>query len=391
MHKLAIISTHPIQYNAPLFKMLRERNNVAIKVFYTWSQSESGKKFDPGFGRNIEWDIPLLEGYEYSFSANIAKIPGTHHFNGINNPNLISEIVDWKPDAILVYGWSFKSHFKLLRYFKGKIPVLFRGDSTLLDESNGIKKILRRLFLKYVFLHVDIALYVGEANRKYFKANGLKNEQLFFMPHAIDNARFNFNEENNAKAIDLRNSLSIKPSEIIFLFVGKLETKKQPNLLAKAFVECKSPNAQLVFVGNGILEEELIKEYKSNKNIHFLGFQNQSLMPAIYAMCNVFVLPSSGPGETWGLAINEAMAAGKAIITSDACGASYDLIKNNENGFIFPKNNFELLKSKIAYFIDNEIKIIKMGINSNKIIQDYSYLNDCIALETVVKKCCTIK
>ena len=69
MEKLAIISTHPVQYNAPFFKLLTERNNIKIKVFYTWSQSENNKKYDPGFDRIIAWDIPLLDGYEYEFAG----------------------------------------------------------------------------------------------------------------------------------------------------------------------------------------------------------------------------------------------------------------------------------------------------------------------------------
>ncbi len=89
MKRLAIITTHPIQYNAPLFKLLSKRNNISIKVFYTWGEAVLQKKYDPGFGKTIEWDIPLLEGYEYTFVENTAKKPGSHHFSGIDNPRLI--------------------------------------------------------------------------------------------------------------------------------------------------------------------------------------------------------------------------------------------------------------------------------------------------------------
>ena len=95
MKRLAIITTHPIQYNAPFFKLLAERKTIEIKVFYTWSQSKESVKYDPGFGKNIEWDIPLLEGYNYSFVKNIASNPGSDHFNGIQNPTLLSEIKNW--------------------------------------------------------------------------------------------------------------------------------------------------------------------------------------------------------------------------------------------------------------------------------------------------------
>ena len=137
MKRLAIITTHPIQYNAPWFKLLSQRKNIHIKVFYTWGQIENTAKFDPGFGKEISWDIPLLEGYEYTFVTNTSKDPGSHHFNGIINPSLVDDIESWNADAILIFGWSFKSHLKVLRYFKGKKTNIFRGDSNLLDESTN--------------------------------------------------------------------------------------------------------------------------------------------------------------------------------------------------------------------------------------------------------------
>ena len=67
--RIAIITTHPIQYNAPLFQLLAERNIVSIKVFYTWEQSKDGE-YDPDFGQHRNWDIPLLAGYDFEFVKN---------------------------------------------------------------------------------------------------------------------------------------------------------------------------------------------------------------------------------------------------------------------------------------------------------------------------------
>ena len=131
MKKIAIITTHPIQYNAPWFKMLALADSVDLKVFYTWSQAKEKVK-DKTFGREIKWDIPLLEGYNYEFVKNISKNPGSNQWNGIDNPDLIPKVKSFDPDSILVFGWKMKSHFKVMRYFKGKVPVWFRGDSTLI-------------------------------------------------------------------------------------------------------------------------------------------------------------------------------------------------------------------------------------------------------------------
>ena len=118
--RLAIVTTHPIQYYAPVFKLLADK--IDVKVFYTWG-SEAMEKFDPGFGKAISWDIPLLDGYSYEWVKNTAPNPGSHHFKGIINPNLINQIKFWQADAILVYGWAYDSHLKVIRHFKNKLPI----------------------------------------------------------------------------------------------------------------------------------------------------------------------------------------------------------------------------------------------------------------------------
>jgi glycosyltransferase involved in cell wall biosynthesis len=386
MIKLAIITTHPIQYNAPLFKLLHERNNISIKVFYTWSQLEKGEKYDPGFGKKIQWDLPLFDEYDYSFVNNVSTKPGSHHYRGIDNPTLINEVQSWGANAILVYGWNFKSHFKAMRFFYGKIPVLFRGDSTLLDEKRGLKKMIRRYFLTYVYSNIDLAMYAGTANKDYFNAYGLKEKQLIFMPHAIDNNRFKENQFTQKKSLELRNKLNISKDALVFLFAGKLEPKKQPDFLAKAFMDITAKGVYLIIAGSGELEEFLKNKYGKHESIKFVEFQNQQQMPTLYAACDVFVLPSKGPGETWGLAINEAMAAGKAIIASNVCGAAYDIIYNNKNGFVFDKNNIEALQTCLRFFCENRDNVKIMGKVSLHIINEYSYQMGCVALEDALIK-----
>ncbi len=384
MKKLAIITSHPVQYNAPLFKMLHKRNRISIKVFYTWSQSASGKKYDPGFGQDVQWDIPLLNVYDYCFVNNVAAEPGSHHFKGINNPTLIKEIEGWNADAVMVYGWSFKSHLKAMRYFKGRVPVLFRGDSTLLDEQSFLKKIARRAILGFVYRHADIALYAGKANKAYFKTHGFKESQLIFMPHAVENSRFACTKNIAEQARDFRERLSICQEATVLLFAGKLEPKKLPLMLAEVFEMLNNENCYLLFAGSGVQENDLKQKFGSNERIKFLGFQNQQNMPLVYAACDVFILPSKGPGETWGLSINEAMAAGKAIIASTACGAVYDLIQNNVNGFVVEKGNAASLLQAVKLCAGNKNLADEMGRKSLEIISAFSFEEDCKAVEQAV-------
>jgi glycosyltransferase involved in cell wall biosynthesis len=368
MKKLAIISTHPIQYYAPLFKLLAQESGFEIKVFYTWSQKQKDS-YDRDFGKNIEWDIPLLEGYNYTFVENTSKDPGTHHFMGIKCPDLIKEIEDWQATHVLVFGWNFHAHLQAMRHFKGKIPVWFRGDSHLLDEQPGIRKVLRRIFLNWVYSYVDKALYVGTNNKKYYLKHGLKKDQLIFAPHAIDNQRFSEpNDIYEKKASDWRKELCLKPEDSVILFCGKFEPKKNPELLLEAFLMVKKQekpnNLKIIFAGNGKLESVLKEKAQSHPDIHFLPFQNQSKMPIVYRLANIYCLPSKGPGETWGLAINEALACGRPILTSDKVGCAIDLVQEN-NGKIFKNNDINSLQEAIAFMIRKEPtpEVIKESIH----------------------------
>ena len=387
MKKLAIVTTHPIQYNAPWFKLLRTRGVVRLKVFYTWGEAARLTKYDPGFNKNIEWNIPLLEGYDYTFVKNVAALPGSHHYPGIDNPTLIEEIEDWHPTAILVVGWKFKSHLKVLRHFAGKKKILFRGDSNLLDEAPGftVKKILRRLFLRWVYRHVDIALYVGTANKKYYQAVGLKNDQLIFAPHATDNKRFA--ENVNLAA---REEAGLPKDAFVFIFAGKFETKKDPELLLDTFLQINDPAAHLLMVGNGELEGQLHQTAGRQAtgvqaSIHFLPFQNQQKMPGIYSMADVLVLPSKGPGETWGLCVNEAMACSKAVLVSDKCGCVADLVKEGINGYVFKNRDSNSLLKQMNKLLLGKQQIKAMGRQSLQIIQEWNFEKICLAVERCVK------
>ena len=345
MIRLAIISTHPIQYNAPFFKELSLQKDLNVKIFYTWSQAK-GKIHDPGFGIIREWDIPLLEGYEFEFVKNISSRPGSDHFWGIINPFLLRKLREWEPDFILVYGWAFYSHLRVIKYFHKKKPIIFRGDSTILDLSKGLKNLLKRIFLRWVYGSVDICLYVGKNNLDYFKAYGVRDENLKYLPHAVDNERFGDPDQSTVTS-----EIALLKSKIagrtLFLFAGKLEKKKNPLLLAQAFQSLNDKKTALLFVGNGELEEELKAITAGINNIYFLPFQNQTTIRAIYHMADILVLPSAW-NETWGLVVNEAMAAGLAIIVSDRVGCAPDMVENNYNGFVIRSGDITSLVKSMA-------------------------------------------
>ena len=368
MNKVAFIISHPIQYYVPLLQSLASRGNIEIKVFYTWGE-DSISKFDPGFNRVVEWDIPLLEGYPYEFMENVSTDPGTHHFKGIDNPSLINKIEAYQPDKIVVFGWSFKSHLKVLRYFKGRLPIYFRGDSHLLTEQSFYKKIIRNIFLRWVYSHVDYAIAVGKNNHDYYRWVGLKENQILFAPHAIDENRYL--EKDNASTLEskqLLEKLNIPKEHVVFLYSGKFEYRKNLQTLIKAKILAKDLPCSLILVGNGPNEEELRQLSKEDTNIHFMDFVNQSKMPMIYRTSDVFILPSIS--ETWGLGINEAMNCGLAILASDKVGAAIDLIQNN--GFIFMAGDYRALSNQMREIVENRSLLNEFKNQSLMIIKNWS-------------------
>lgn len=384
MKKLAIVSTHPIQYYAPVFQLLAKRNHIKTKVFYTVGAQGQGS-YDPGFRKKITWDIPLLEGYDYAFVENSSTDPGSHHHRGIINPTLVQTVKGWKPDALLIYGWNYHSHIRLMLRLKGQIPIWLRGDSHLLDTISGLRRFVKRMVLWYVYRHVDLAFYVGTNNKDYYRWAGLKERQLIFAPHAIDNDRFFDTPERSygELATNWRKQLGFETSDVVVLYAGKLEPKKNPALLLAAVQKYNilhSDKIKLLFVGNGELETSLKSTAEGDKNIAFLDFKNQSQMPVVYRLGNIFCLPSKGPYETWGLAINEALACNIPVIVSDKVGCAVDLVHEGQTGVVFKSDDVEDLLKAIRQMVE----LVQQGLFQKKpetFIQKWSFEQQVEAIE----------
>lgn len=346
----------------------------ALKVFYTWR--DAGAARDVKFGKEFAWDIPLMEGYDFEVVPNASPDPGTHHRRGLINPDLVARVKAWKPDVVHVTGYNYVSHGQAIKELsKAGIPVIFRGDSHLLDgRGPWWKWILKKSWLSKVYSWPKGFAYVGQANRDYYRAFGVPEPKLFPVPHTIEVSRFaEPNEELEAKALAWRRELGIPDEHFVFLYAAKLEPRKRAMELLEAFLRADLPKTTLVFVGSGELERALkeraldgehgvsVKQCFGNasdtekpknrkteppaaedsaRRVVFLEFQNQSRMPLVYRLGDALVLPS-GYGETWGLAVNEAQACGRPSLVSDCVGCARDIIREGENGMIFRTDDWE--------------------------------------------------
>lgn len=369
MKRLAIITTHPVQYNAPLFRMIAERGKVQVKVFYTKAKAHSPAYYDPGFQREINWDIPLLNGYDHEFvGATVSKS------KLIMGKFVLSRVLDFRPDAALVFGWNFPAHFFIMRHLpKLGVKVFFRGDSILKEQDVIWKRLFKSVFLKKLYAKVDSIFYPGKMSRLYFEKYGARDKQLVFAGHAVDNGRFaQVFSENELK--DLRRCYGITDDAIVFIYVGKLIPGKNVSLIIKAFSSLNRPDSCLLIVGDGAERKTLEKIAPSN--VIFTGFINQKAMPVHYAISDVLVLVSI---ETWGLVVNEAMAAGLALIAGNEVGCVPDLIKDGDNGFIV-ESSVESVRVAMQKLVDKDLIRQFSGRSIDK-VSSWNFTAVCEAIE----------
>lgn len=374
MRKLAVISSHPIQYYAPWFRFLSNEADIDLKVFYLWDFGVT-EKVDAGFEQTIKWDISLLEGYSYEFVPNTSKNPGTSHFWGLQNPTLLQRVKAFSPTVVLMMNYNYASLYRFIwQWSKQSAPLLFRGDSHRLFPANGIKEKFRQCWISTIYQQFSGLLYVGKANLQYFTHHNVSLDRLFFAPHSIDNQRFFAQAEiARSQAKDWKAELQIPSDHRVILFAGKLSPKKRPTDLLKAFIEAKLSKVSLLFVGAGPLFSKLKTTAASHNNIYFAPFQNQSYMPRTYSVSDVFVLPSYGSGETWGLAINEAMCMGKPVIVSSHVGCAQNLVTHQENGLIFSAGDISELSRCLKMALSEPKRLNEWGEASLNKIKSYSY------------------
>lgn len=371
--KLAIVTTHPIQYYAPWFKYMSD--HIDLHVYYM--HQESAKERSKGdFGVVHEWDVDLLSGYNYTFLNNIAKEPCVNSFSGCDTPEIYKIIKEGNFDAVLVLGWYLKAFWQTIFACKiNKVPVLVRGDSRLQDDQSFLKKTIKRLAYPMMLKMFDGFLYVGENNKQYLKYYNVDENKMFFCPHFIDQDFFYTKSQEYNKAT-IRENMNIQKESTVLLFVGKFIEKKRPLdiLYAMKLLENENIKTHAVFVGSGKLEDELRTYCRENRelNVDFVGFKNQSELPMYYKLADILILPSSS--ETWGLVVNEAFACLIPSIVSDEVGCMPDLIERGFSGEIFKCCDTIDLAAKIKRFIlDAEFEKTKALIQEKNEIYSMQY------------------
>ncbi|MEY2518664.1 MAG: hypothetical protein QOF24_423 [Verrucomicrobiota bacterium] len=377
---LAILTTHPIQYQVPLWQALARDGRVPFEVWYL-TRHGTRSSHDPGFGQSFSWDLDLLSGYPHRFLDSVPGATPNTFWRCQAKESLVERMRSAGVKAIWIQGWQVAGYWQAAwTATKAGAEVWLRGESNDIAPISVWKRAIKRLVLGRLFQRIDRFLYIGSANRRLYEKFGVAKTRLYPTPYAVDNKRF----ENQAAAIrDLRSEIrrewGIAPDAFCVLFCGKFIPKKRPLDLVKAAQSLISsnrlPNIHLLFVGSGELGAELrqscnvafdqeaddltsdLRPPTSDEKppASFAGFLNQTEISRAYVAADCLVLPSDH-GETWGLVVNEAMASGLPCIISDQCGCSVDLGVSTHNR-VFSCGNVDAVSDAIVSVADEQPKV----------------------------------
>jgi glycosyltransferase involved in cell wall biosynthesis len=344
--RLGIVVTHPIQYQVPLFRYLAARSTVEPLVFFL-SEHGLAESFDPGFGKVVKYDVPLLGGYEHRMIRNRSPKPTVSSSWGVFNPSLPALIRRSHVDALLVHGYSHISHW--LAYTTAicsKVPYLLRGESRPDQRRvHTVKMMAKHALISPLVRKAGACLAIGEQNRKFYSSYGARSDRIFFAPYSVETDRFAATGAiGRARRTSMAKSLGLDPDVPLVLFAAKLQLRKRPIDVVMAMDQL-SHAANLVVIGDGLLRAEIEGLASKRPWMRTLGFVNQREIAEWYGAADLFVLPSDH--EPWGLAVNEAMAAGAVPIVSDTVGCAPDLV-THDVGWVYTAGDISALGRAIT-------------------------------------------
>ncbi len=391
--RLAYLVSHPIQYQTPLLRRIALEPEIDLTVFFGSDFSVRGYK-DEGFGVDVKWDIPLLEGYKYEFLP-VVRDRGTEGLLTPISAGLTARLAGRAGgpafDLLWVHGYATvnQMHGILAARMLG-IPVLIRSDSSLRDRPRGGLKLAAKTVFFAMLRHlVDGVLVTGTLNRQYWRHYLGEGFPLFLLPYAVDNTWFQARaREAVAGRTQLQAELGLEPGRPVILFASKLQTRKHCDDLVSAYVRLLADDWQakepyLLIVGDGEERAALERQAQGLAGIRFCGFRNQTEMPRFFDLATVFVLPARH--EPWGLIVNEVMNAGRAVIVTDDVGCQPDLVTDGVEGCVYPVRDVEALTAALGYVLLEPGRAEAMGQAALARIDRWSFEQDVQGLREAVR------
>lgn len=338
--RLLVLATHPIQYQVPLYRHLAASDKVELQVAFLTDFGVSSS-FDPGFARQVAYDIPLTEGYEHSFLST-----GNVEYLGrwsVPWRALLRLLSHRRCDAVVVQGYSTLAAWAacLIAQARG-VPYLMRGETPFeADQSHPAwRRRLKRLVLGPLLRRAGACLAIGSANARFYASYGVPQERIVAAPYSVDTDFFAASgRQGRAHRDELLSRIGLDPALPTICLAAKLQPYKRPLDVLAAVARMSQP-VNLLLIGDGPLRSEVEVRARQLPSAHLLGFVNQSEIGQWYGASEVVVLSSSR--EPWGLAINEAMATGAVPVVSSVVGCGADLVRSG-HGAVFPVGDVSAL------------------------------------------------
>lgn len=372
-YRVLAVATHPVQYMAPIFRRMAAHPGFDLHVAYcSLRGAEAGH--DPEFGATVQWDVPLLEGYSWLHVPNRGS--GEESFFGLRNPGLSKLICEGKYDAVLCFVGYVRATFWIAwRAAKSsKTAFLFGTDATTLAPRDGRpwKSSVKKILWPRLFRLADQVIVPSSGSRDLMVSLGLPAERVTLTPYSVDNDWW----MRQSAAVDrsaVRGSWGAAASDAVILFCAKLQPWKRPGDLLRAFDGAKHSDALLVIAGEGPLRAELESQATAlgiAARVRFLGFVNQSQLPAVYTAADLMVLPSEY--EPFAVVVNEAMCCGCPVAASDHVGAARDLVAPVRKEFVYPCGDVAALAELLASALADRALLASLGRSAVAHMQTWS-------------------
>ena len=271
-------------------------------------------------------------------------------------------------DAIVVCGYAYPTVVLAMTYmWLHKIPFYMEVDGGLIRETSGPKYWFKRSLVSQATRWISS----GNYTTKYLVHYGAREENVYLYPFtSLWEKEISAEVPSREEKQQLRQKLDLSEEKIV-LYVGRYDPKKGMDDLLHV-CPCLDKNAGIYFVGGEPSEDHLVFcNENALSNVHFVGFKKKEALEEYYRAADVLVLPTKS--DVWGLVINEAMAQGLPVITTDRCVAGVELVENGVNGYIVPVNNNSALEAAINRILSEDYGA--MGKASLEKIRPYTFEN----------------
>jgi glycosyltransferase involved in cell wall biosynthesis len=372
-YRVLAVATHPVQYMTPIFRRMAQHPSLDFHVAYcSLRGAEAG--LDPEFGANIQWDVPVLDGHSWTHVLNRGS--GGESFFGLFNPSLSKLIRTGNYDAVLCFIGYVRATF-WITLFAAKLSnsaFLFGTDANTLAPRDGRswKTSLKRILWPRLFRLADQVIVPSSGSHELMRSLGIPSERVTITPYAVDNQWW-MQQASCVHRYEVRQAWGAGPQTNVVLFCAKLQPWKRPTDLLRAFAKANISDALLVFAGEGPLRSQLESQAATlgvASSVRFLGFINQSQLPAVYASSDLMVLPSEY--EPFAVVVNEAMCCGCPVVTSDRVGASRDLVVPVSPGFVFPCGDVDALAVILKNALGDRTRLQSVAHAARTHIQTWS-------------------